>query len=110
MMEKKIKVTHVGASSIGRLVGIVNALFALAAGIVGSIVAIADVIAMNDYTVLMNIGVSAAIILGGVVVLPLLAFVFGWVYGALAGVIWNVFLSASGGIEVNTEEVTELKK
>lgn len=104
-MEKKFMVTHVGAGSIGRLVGTVNAIFAVAAGLVGSIVAISDVVAMNNYSVLMNIGISVGIILGGLVVLPLLAFVFGWLYGALVGFIWNAILGAAGGLEVNVEEV-----
>lgn len=104
-MAKNVKVTHVGASSIGRLVGTVNAIFALVAGVVGAVVAVADVVAMNDYSLLMNIGISAAIILGSIIVLPMLAFVFGWVYGALIGVIWNAFLGASGGIEITTEDV-----
>lgn len=109
-MEKKFMVTHVGAGSIGRLVGTVNAIFAVAAGLIGSIVAIAEVTSTQDYSVLMNIGVSAAIIMGGIVVLPLFAFVFGWLYGALVGVIWNILLGTTGGIEVNTEEVPEPKK
>ena len=109
-MEKKIMVTQVGAASIGRLVGTVNAIFALAAGLVGSIVAIADVVAMNNYSLLMNIGVSVAIIMGGIIVLPLLAFLFGWLYGALAGFIWNVLLGAAGGLEVHVEEVTTAVK
>lgn len=109
-MEKKVMVTHVGAGSIGRLVGTVNAIFALASGLIASIVAISNVVATQDYSVLMNIGVSAAIIMGGIVVLPLLAFVFGWLYGALVGVIWNLLLGATGGLEINTEEIPVPKK
>ncbi len=109
-VEKKIKVTQIGAGSLGRLIGTVNALFALAAGLVGSIIAVADVVAMNDYSLLMNIGVSTAIVLGGILVLPMLAFVFGWFYGALVGFIWNAFLSASGGIEMTVNEVAEPSK
>lgn len=104
-MEKKLMVTHVGAGSIGRLVDTVNAIFAVAAGIIGSIAATANVVATQDYSVLMNIAVSVGIILLGVVVVPLFAFVFGWLYGALVGVIWNILLGATGGLEVNTHEV-----
>lgn len=108
-MGKNVTVTHVGASSIGRLVGTVNAIFALAGGLVASIVAISNVVATHDYSVLMNIGISAAIIIGGIVVMPLFAFVFGWLYGALIGVIWNLLLGATGGLGMTVEDVTEKK-
>lgn len=109
-MEKKIMVTHVGAGSIGRLVGTVNAIFALASGIIGSIVAASAVLSANDYGVLGNIGVSVGIVAVGVVVVPLLAFVFGWLYGALIGVIWNILLGATGGLELNVEEAEKESK
>lgn len=109
-MEKSIKVNHVGASSIGRLVGTVNAILALASGIVGSIVAISNVVSQSDYSTLTNVGISVAILAGGLIVFPLVAFAFGWIYGALIGFIWNILLGASGGVEVTIEEVPAVKK
>ena len=108
-MGKNVKITHVSASSVGRLVGTVNALFAFATGLIGSVVAISDVVAMNNYSFLMNVGISAAIILGGIVVLPMVAFLFGWLYGALAGFVWNVFLGAAGGVDMTIEDVVDKK-
>jgi hypothetical protein len=108
-MGKNVKVTHVGASSIGRLVGTVNAIVALASGIIGSIVSIASVVSSSDYSFLTSVGISAAILAGGIVVLPLLAFIFGWLYGALVGIIWNVLLGASGGLDMTIEDVAEKK-
>lgn len=109
-MEKKIMVTHVGAGSIGRLVGTVNAIFALASGIIGSIVAASTILSVNDYGILGNIGVSVGVVGVGVVLLPLLAFVFGWLYGALIGLIWNMLLGATGGLEMDVEEVAKEAK
>lgn len=109
-MEKKIMVTHVRAGSIGRLVGTVNAIFALAAGIVGSIVAASTALSAYDYGILGSIGVSVGIVAVGVVLLPLLAFAFGWLYGALIGVIWNILLGATGGLEIGVEDLKEEKE
>lgn len=109
-MEKKIKVNHVSASSIGKLVGVVNAIVALASGIIGSVVAISAVLSSADYGVLASIGISAAIIAGGIIIWPLIAFAMGWIYGALVGFIWNVLLGASGGIEMTIENMPEVAK
>ena len=102
--------THVGAGSIGRLVGTVNAIFALAAGIVGSIVAASTALSAYDYGILGSIGVSVGIVAVGVVLLPLLTFAFGWLYGALIGVIWNILLGATGGLELNVKEAEKESK
>jgi hypothetical protein len=106
-MGKNVTVTHVGASSIGRLVGTVNAIVALAGGIIGSLATISSIVSSQNYSLWQNIGLSALIVAGGIIVLPLLAFVFGWLYGALVGVIWNVLLGASGGLDMTIEDVVD---
>lgn len=108
-MGKNVTVTHVGASSIGRLVGTVNAIVALAGGIIGSLATISSIVSSQNYSLWQNIGLSALIVAGGIIVLPLLAFVFGWLYGALVGVIWNVLLGASGGLDTTIEDVVDKK-
>jgi hypothetical protein len=102
---KKINVTRVGVGSLGKLVGIVNAIVALAIGIVGSIVTTVGVIANNDFSVIGDVFAALGIALFGLVVYPLIWFAFGWLYGALIAVIWNAVLGVSGGLQVETEEV-----
>lgn len=109
-MEKQVVISHVRARSIGRLVGVVNAIFALAAGIISSIVTIAAVISSQDYGFWGGLGMSAAILATAIIAIPLVAYAFGWLYGALIGFIWNVLLSTTGGIEVTTQEVPAVSK
>lgn len=108
-MGKQIRITEVGISSLGKLVGTVNAIVALAVGVVASIVTTVGVISNNNYSTLTDILVSIGIVLVGVIVYPLLAFLVGWVYGALIAFVWNVILGVSGGLKIMTEEVADLK-
>lgn len=109
-MKKNITITRVGASSIGRLLGTVNAIVALAAGIISSLVAVAGVVSNQNLSIWQDIGVSMLIVVAGVIVLPILSFIFGWLYGALIGVIWNAILGTSGGLDVSIEETSIDKK
>ena len=102
---KKINVTRVGVGSLGKLVGIVNAIVALAIGIIASIVTTVGVISNNDFSVLGDVFTALGIALFGLIVYPLLWFAFGWLYGALIAVIWNAVLGVSGGLQIETEEV-----
>ena len=57
-----------------------------------------------------NIAASVMIVLVGVIAFPIIAFVFGWLYGALIGLIWNVLLGATGGLAMDIEEVAKESK
>ena len=102
---KKISINRVGVGSLAKLVGIVNAIVALAIGIIGSIVSTVGVIANNDFTIFGDVFVALGIALIGLVVYPLIWFAFGWLYGALIAVIWNAVLGVSGGLQIETEDV-----
>jgi hypothetical protein len=106
---KKISINRVGVGSLAKLVGIVNAIVALAVGVVASIVATVGVIANNDFSVFGDLFAALGIALLGLVVYPLIWFAFGWLYGALIAIIWNVVLGVSGGLQIDTEEVKEAK-
>jgi hypothetical protein len=101
---KKVNVTRVGVGSLGKLVGIVNAIVALAIGVVASIVTTVGVIANNDFSVFGDVFAALGIALFGLIVYPLLWFAFGWLYGALIAIIWNAVLGVSGGLQIETEE------
>ncbi|HMR72837.1 MAG TPA: hypothetical protein PKD68_02410 [Candidatus Saccharibacteria bacterium] len=109
-MARNVKISRVSIGSIGRLIGTVNAIVALATGIVGSIVTIAAVVTNYDYGLWSSIGVSAGILAGGIIVIPLIAFALGWIYGALIALIWNLVLNTSGGLEVTIEDNTAAKR
>lgn len=106
----KINITRVKISSVGKLLGSLNGLIALLFGVITAIVATVSVIAENNYSVLGNIFVALAVTVVSLVVYPLVGFAFGWLYGALLAVVWNVVLGVSGGLEIETEQVKEPKE
>ena len=106
-MTKKISIVKVGVGSLGKLLGTVNAIITLAVGLIGAIVSTVGVISNNDFNLFVDILVSIGIVLFGVIVYPIIGFVFGWLYGALVAVIWNAVLGVSGGLDITTEDELE---
>lgn len=102
---QKLSIQKVGVGSLGKLFGTVNGIIGLAIGLVSSIVATVGVISNNNYSVLTDIFSAIGIVLVGVVVYPLVLFALGWVYGAIAALVINLFVGASGGLEVEVEEL-----
>lgn len=106
-MAKKINITRIETMSLAKLVGTLNAIIMLAIGIVFSITTTVAVIANNDFGILTDVFTALGIVLIGCLVYPLIGFAFGWLYGALLGLIWNAVLGTSGGLQIQTEEVKE---
>ena len=109
-MTKKVNITKVKTGSLAKLIGTLNAIIMLAVGIVFSVTATVAVIANNDFSVLEDVFAALTIVLVGFVIYPLIGFAFGWIYGGLLGLIWNAVLGTSGGLEIETEEVADVKK
>lgn len=106
---KSITVTKVGTLSIGKLFGSVNLIIALAIGIVASFVSIISYInSVNDSFIVELIG-ALTIAATTLVLYPLVAFAFGWLYGVLFAFIFNVVIGVSGGVELETVD-TPAKK
>jgi hypothetical protein len=99
---KEVTITKVGVSSLGRLLGFANAIISLIVGIIAAVVSTVSVIANNDYSVFQDIIVALGITFGYVLLLPLIAFGIGWLYGAVIALVWNVFLGASQGLDIQT--------
>ena len=107
---KKISVLRIGVGSLAKLVGIVNAIIAIAIGVIGAIVTTVGVISNNNFSVLGDIFAALGIAVVSLIVYPIIWFAFGRLYGALIAVIWNAVLGVSGGLQITTEEVKEEKK
>jgi hypothetical protein len=99
---KEVTITKVGVSSLGRLLGFANAIISLIVGIIAAVVSTVSVIANNDYSVFQDILVALGITFGYVLLLPLIAFGIGWLYGAVIALVWNVFLGAAQGLDIQT--------
>lgn len=100
-----ITVTKVGVLSIGKLVGTVNLIVALAIGIiaatVGTVTYLSSGIADGFFE---GLFASFAIIVFGVLLYPALLFALGWLYGVVFAFIFNVVVGVSGGIELSVTE------
>ncbi|MAU34181.1 hypothetical protein CL689_05910 [Candidatus Saccharibacteria bacterium] len=101
---KNITVKRVGILSIGKLAGTVNAIIALAVGIVAAIVGTVSYVTTTNDGIGAELVASLAIILSALILYPLVAFAFGWLYGALVALIFNVVVGVSGGVELTVEE------
>ena len=101
-----ITVTHVGVKSIGKLVGTVNLIIGLAVGIVGAVGVTISYFANESPKFFEGLLGSLAIFSAGVILYPLVMFLFGWLYGVLVAFIFNVVIGVSGGVELTTEQTT----
>ena len=101
---KEVTITKVGVGSLGKLLGFANAIISLLIGIVAAVVSTVSVIANNNYSVFQDILVALGITFGYILVLPLVAFGIGWLYGAIIAFVWNVFLGAASGLDIQTVE------
>jgi hypothetical protein len=108
---KELVVHKVGVSSLGRLVGTWASIIGLIVGVLAAIVSVVSIFANNSYSVLGGIAVSALVVVGWVVLYPVIMFAFGWLQGAIIGLVFNFVVSGSGGlaIEVSENAVTTKK-
>jgi hypothetical protein len=104
-MAKKVNITKIKTTSLAKLVGTLNAIVLLAIGIIFSVTVTVAVIAEYDYSFMQNVFAALGIVLIGLVIYPVVGYVFGWLYGGLLGLIWNAVLGTSGGLEIETEDV-----
>ena len=103
-MVKKLTVKRFEVGSVAKFVGTVNAVISVFIGLIASFGAIISLIASNEYGGLEAFGLSVGIIAAGILLYPLIMFFIGWLYGALAALIFNLFTGVSGGITVDVEE------
>lgn len=104
MTTETVIVRKVGISSLGKLVGTVQAVVGLAIGIVAAIVGTVSVVSNNGNSLITNLLLSVGVVLLSVVVYPLVAFLIGWLYGALVAVVLNVVVGISGGLELTVDK------
>ncbi len=102
---KKLIIRRVGVSSFANFIGAAQAIWAFIFAFFGMFAAFAVIFENQDLTVGGKIGATLAAAAIALVIVPLLAFLIGWLYGAIVALIANLFLQAAKGIEVDVEEV-----
>jgi hypothetical protein len=97
-----MRVNRVGVLSAGKLSGLLSALMGLIFGaifalisMVGGVGAAADSDATGAAGLLFGFGVAA------IIVLPILYGLFGFLYGMLGGLLYNLVAGIAGGLEVD---------
>lgn len=101
---KKVIIRRIGVSSFARLIGVAQAIWGLVFGFISMFAAIAAVLTTDDLGVLSKIFGSIGVVLFCLVVIPMIAFLFGWLYGAVLSLVANLFLQTSHGLEIDTDE------
>lgn len=101
---KKLTIRKVGVGSVGRLVGTWVAIIAVFVGIIGSIVSLVSIFDQNDLNLFTGLGVSALVVLSWLVLYPVIAFVIGWIQGAILALVFNIVVAGAGGLSIDVDE------
>lgn len=105
---RTILIRKLGVGSFAKFVGFANAILGLIYGVLLSFGAVAAIVDQDSWTALAKIGASIAAVLGALVIVPLISFVAGWLYGAVVALVSNLFLRTANGIELEVEDLGEV--
>lgn len=104
MASKKMKITAVNPISLGTFIG---TFYALIGVVVGVIIAFSSAFAAwfgpESISFIKGLGFGAAVGILGIIIFPIIYFIFGWIQGAIFGFIFNIVTSYMGGLEIETE-------
>jgi hypothetical protein len=101
---KRITVKHIGIMSFANLIGTWNAILGVFLGVAIAISGSITVVNTADYGVLAEVLLVIGVIIGSIVLVPLFAYVTGWLYGAVIALVANLVVTTSGGVELDIEE------
>ena len=101
---KKILVRRLGVASVARFVGVIQSIWAFIFGFFAMFGGLSAVITNDDFGGFEKFFASVAVVVFALVVIPLVGFLIGWIYGAIISLIANLFLHTSNGIELDIEE------
>lgn len=101
---RKVQINKIGVSSLGKVVGFVQAVVALVYGLIVSLSATAGILGTNNDW-LEKLGVSLSVAVFAVFIFPLFGFVVGWVQGVIAAAVLNLVFTESKGLELELEDI-----
>lgn len=106
---KTVSIQHIGINSFGKLIGTWYAIIGLFTGIFVAISASINFVNSTDLSVFTEVLISIAIVIGSVTLVPVFAFLIGWINGAITALVLNLVVGTSGGLEVDIEDVKPKK-
>ncbi len=104
---RTILIRRLGVGSFAKFVGFANAILGLIYGILASFGAVAAIVDQDSWNFFAKVGASIAAVLASLVIIPLVSFLVGWLYGAVLALVSNLFLRTANGIELEVEELGE---
>lgn len=100
---KSIRVNKLKVGSFAKVVGITQAVFGFIYGLLLTLGVASEAI-NEDTTVIATLGVSLLTLGLSIVIFPLVAFVVGWIQGAVMALILNFVFQESQGLELEIED------
>jgi hypothetical protein len=100
---KKVTITKLNVSSVGRFVGVYQAIVGFIVGLILSLGSIADVFSASD-NLLRDLGITTAIAVFAVILFPIFGFIVGWVQGVITAFILNIIFAEANGLEIEIKE------
>jgi len=101
---KLVRVGKLRVGSFAKVVAITQAIFAFIYGAGITLGVIAGQITSKS-SVVEDLGVSLGILGLAIIIFPAIAYVVGWVQGAIAAIILNFVFKESNGLEIELEDV-----
>ena len=102
---KELTIRRVSVASLGNLVGVWYAIVGLFVGVISGISTTVSIIDNNpQFSTATDVIVAIGVILGGLVLTPMLFYVWGWLQGAVLAVLFDFVSKHSGGIRVTVDE------
>lgn len=101
---KKLMIRRIGVGSFAKFIGVANAIWVFIAAFFGMFAGFAAVVETDDLNIFGKIGATIAVAAVALVVVPLIAFLLGWLYGAVVALVANLFLHTARGVELDVEE------
>jgi hypothetical protein len=99
-----VRVNKLRVGSFAKVVAIAQATIAFIYGLIFTLAVIGGELDKSS-SLVRNLGVSIGVLGLSVIIFPVVAYILGWIQGAVAGIILNFVFKESGGLELETEDV-----
>lgn len=101
---RSVRVNRLRVGSFAKVIAVTQSILAFFYGAVFTLGVVAGQIT-NDSSVVKSLGISVTVFGLAIVIFPAVAYVIGWIQGAIAAVILNFVFKESEGLELELEDV-----
>ncbi len=101
---KTIRVNKLRVGSFAKVVAVTQSIIAFVYGAAFTLAVVAGQITEQS-SIVKGLGISIVVFSLAIVLFPVVAYIIGWVQGAIASLILNFVFSESGGLDLEIEDV-----